>query len=576
MKPDIALRIILTIAGAVAGLSGWLIVDYLPDYLQGHERLVLSIATFLGLFFAIFLVATGPLRPFAAVLAALIVAVPATILLVTASWSYDNPFDYLETGLPLVALLIGTGIAVPFTITTLSNRGTWSDYPTLFTEAWNIFTRATAALVFTGIVWAVILMSDQLLRLVGLSMIGDLLKYDAVPALLTGAALGLALAVVHELSAYVTPYLILRLLRLLLPLVLVVSLIFLIALPIRGLNGLFGNFSSAFVLMSIAFGALTLVTVALDQRDEDGVDVRWMQLATRALALLVPALAAMAVYAVALRVANYGWTPERLAAMSAALVLLGYGLAYGVAVVRGARWMYLIRRANVWMALATLGLAALWLTPLLNAERISVNSQLARLESGAVPVAAFDLWPVGRAWGRASTLAVARMKEMNLPEQATLDTRLVALEKATYRFDFENGAYQPPTFGVAEARATLAKLTVLPAGESLPFSFEVQPELLRRISAGCANIISGQPGCLAIVGDFLTDQAGPEVMFAYFEYGYSGQVSLAYQSPAGLMFTDIGSVEETDFLRLRAGDYTIAPPAIQTLTTGNVTLTPRP
>ena len=575
MKPDVPLRITLTISGILAGLAGWQLVEILPDYLQDNFRLLMTLGIFTGLFFSVFLVAAGPLRPAAAFLAALIVAVPATILFLWASFRYADPAAFLESGLPIIALMFGTGIAVPFTITVLARRGDWSDYATLFTEAWNIFTRSTAAAVFTGIVWMVVLLSDQLLRLVGLTFIGDLLKHEVVPSVLTGAALGLALAVVHELSAYVTPYLILRLLRLLLPLVLVVSVIFLAALPLRGLSDLFGNFSSALILMSIAFGAMTLVTVALDQRDEDAVDAVWMQYATRALALLVPALAALAVWAVLIRVGEYGWTPERLAAMTAAVVLLGYGLSYAVAVLRGARWMYLIRRANVWMALATLGLCVLWLTPLLNAERISVNSQIARLEAGKVTVADIDLWPVARGWGRAADAGLVRLKALNLPDQAALNTRIAAVEGAKSAWDYSDDGGQ--RFDATAVKAALAAIEVLPAGTKLPFALDLDEYALEQVSKGCDRDVLGKPGCLVVVGDFLTDLPGQEVMLIYFEYDSTGaQVTLVVQGAGALTTSDIGYIQADTVQRLRDGEFTIGAPPIQVLTTGNVTLTPRP
>jgi hypothetical protein len=123
MKPDLALRVVLTISGILAGLAGWLLVDVLPDYLRDNFRLLMTLGIFAGLFFSVFMVAAGPLRPAAAFLAALIVAVPASLLFLWASFRYGDPGAFLESGLPIVALIFGTGIAVPFTITFLARRG---------------------------------------------------------------------------------------------------------------------------------------------------------------------------------------------------------------------------------------------------------------------------------------------------------------------------------------------------------------------------------------------------------------------------------------------------------------------
>ena len=577
MKPDLALRAILTVAGALAGLSAWLIAEQLPMMIDNIRGLMV-LGVFAGLLFAVFMVATGPLRPMAALIAALAVAVPSTLLFLLASFRYRDPGTYLEAGLPIVALLFGAGIGVPFVITALARRGNWSDYATLFTEAWYIFTRTTAAMVFMGLVWAVILLSDQMMQLVGLNFVEDILEIDAVPAVITGAALGIALAVVHELSAYVTPYLILRLLRLLLPLVLAVSTVFVVAMPFRGLselNSFFGSLSAGFVLMSMAFGGLTLVTVAIDQRDEDAVSPGWMQWATKALAVLSPVLAGLAVWSVSLRVGQYGWTPHRLAAMTAAVVLLGYGLGYVVAVVRGNDWMHRIRRANVWMALVTLVIAALWLTPLFNAERISVASQMARLESGKVSVESFDLWSVGREWGRAGEAAVERLKAMNLPEQEKLTERISRMEKALYRYEFESTEPVTPLEPV-DVAALLARIPVLPAGSQLPQQIAAVEDMLRRVENACARqTLSGLAACVVVQADFLTAKSGDEWIALFDEYGGGASVVLLWVEAGLVQYRELPYQSAETLDRVAKGEFTVAAPDIQVLESGGQTILPQ-
>ncbi len=129
------------------------------------------------------------------------------------------------------------------------------------------------------------MLSGVLFELVGVTLIKDLLEIDAAAWAITGAVFGLALAVVNELSDFVSPFLILRLLRLLLPLVLGVLVVFLTALPFRGLTGLFGGMSSAATLLAMVAAAVTLISAAVDESDEDAVADGWMAHATR---LLIP------------------------------------------------------------------------------------------------------------------------------------------------------------------------------------------------------------------------------------------------------------------------------------------------
>jgi hypothetical protein len=215
-----------------------------------------------------------------------------------------------------------------------------------------------------GVVWGLILLSGALFDLVGLTLIDDLLQIDVAPWLITGVVFGLALAVVNELSDFVSPFLILRLLRLLLPLVLVVLVVFLAALPLRGLTGLFGGLSSAGTLLAMVATAVTLISAAVDQADEDAVAGGLMAWATRALALILPLPAALATWALSLRVTQYGWTPERLFVAATAALAIAYGLSYAFSALRRS-WRADIRSVNVFNALAIIVLAALWQTPLL-------------------------------------------------------------------------------------------------------------------------------------------------------------------------------------------------------------------
>ena len=56
-------------------------------------------------------------------------------------------------------------------------RTSWRDYPALFLEAWSVVLRGAAAGGFTGLVWLVIYLSDEVLRIVRL-----LEAHHALPA----------------------------------------------------------------------------------------------------------------------------------------------------------------------------------------------------------------------------------------------------------------------------------------------------------------------------------------------------------------------------------------------------------
>jgi len=499
-------RMILALIGAAAGVGLYVLSEVLAGDLIG-DRMALALAAFTWSFFFALLGMAGPLRVERAAVGALAVGVAVAGLLTLAGLRFDSIEGLANSPLPGTAVLVLTTLPLPFVIASASGPG-WRDYPWLFAQAWGIFVRYSAAWVFVGVVWGVILLSDALFGVVGLTLIEDLLQVDVVPWLVTGTVLGLALAVVQELEDVVTPYLVLRLLRLLVPVVLVVLAVFVVALPLRGLSGLFDGLSVAATLLAMTAAAATLVTSAVDQDDAaaDGNEV--LRRATQALALVLPVPAGLAAMAVWLRVAQYGWTPDRLFAATAAALGLSYGVVYALAVLRGAGWRARIRQGNIAMALVVIGVAALWLTPLANPEAISARSQVARVADGRIPVAALDLYAMDR-WGRAG--AAARLRLTDLAQQPGFAGLGPALA------DPEPGPPMPDGEDPAPLRSALvAILPLQPATATATrdqFLAAADAYDLRSWLDLCNRTLpQGGPACVMVVADLLPAVPGEEVV----------------------------------------------------------------
>ena len=467
-------------------------------------RSALAVAVLAGVFFGGLLVTTGPLALRRSILAAAGVAVGVAALVTWASLRFAAPEGLGGSGLALLSALTLASLPWPFAIAA-AGMG-WRDYPSLFRESWSIVVRVTLALIFTGIVWLVIYLSQELLGLVGVPVISVILSYDLAPWLITGTVLGLAMAVTNELADVLSPNLVLRLFRLLVPVVLVVMTLFLIALPLRGFATIFGAVSSTAVLLAMTAVAVTLVTSALDQEDALAASSTLMLQATRLLAAITSLPAGLAAWALWLRVADHGWTPSRLMAASAVGLGLAYGLAYLVASLGGRHWRERIRQANILMALVSMALAVLWLSAL-NPEAIAARSQLARIADGRTSVAEIDLYAL-QDWGLAGQAALDQLKE-RAKTDAPLAARLAALQAGQTEVTPDPAALQ---------RALAAALPLQPQTP--------QTEALRdRILAGAfpsdlqgwqsrcdAHLPQGGPGCVLVVADFLPVISGDEAM----------------------------------------------------------------
>ncbi|SEO93399.1 protein of unknown function [Salinihabitans flavidus] len=560
------LRGTLAAIGAAAGLAMWGLVDFLPERIS-DQRLLLLLASFAFGFFAILLVLAGPARPMRAAGAAAVLSAPAALLLFWASLRYDTVEPFLERGLVLAAWGVMLFVATPFAATWLERRARWRDYARLFDNAWSIVVCYAAAWIFTAIVWGVLFLSDALLGMVGITVIGDLIDLDPVPYLLTGLTLGLALAVVHELRDFLSPYLVLRLLRLLLPVVVVVVAIFILALPLRGLSGLFGDVSVAATLMAVAIAAITLLTTALDTDDAQAVRAPVMRLAAQGLALLLPVLGGLALWAVWVRVAQYGLTPDRIAAVVLAGFILSYALLYAGAVVLRRGWMARIRAVNVGMALALIAVAALWLTPLLNAPRIATWSQVARYEAGRMSADEIGLREMARAWGRAGQDGLDYLRTLDGSDHAALQAQLAEIESG------RDAAERPPLPDSEERRRQRAELraalVLRPEGAVLPEgAFAEVPDY--RLHMWWQTCRGAELACVMVLEEFDPARAGLEgFLFRPLRGQSAGVESLALV--AGRLRpgrqVDV-TLDHADLEALIAGEFRIAPSTHRSLWLG--------
>lgn len=495
----------MVLTGTVGGLVLWLLGKLadratLPDHLM-----VALIAASVG-FFTALLGLIGPVRPGHALKGAALVGLGLGLLALLVGFRFDNAWDFGQSGVHIVPLLVVLLVPLPFLIAA-AGPGGWRDYPALFEESWSAAIRGTLGWVFAGILWSVIALSDALLGIVGIHLLGDWMYRGVVPFVITGAGLGLGLSVVGEVQHLIPSRLVVRLLRLLTPVVLVVAAVFVLGVVVQGMDGLFRGFSAAAVVLVVAAGAVTLVTLVVDMDEAQAPESRVLRQSARGLAGLVAVLAGLAAWAVAARVGQYGWTPVRLLAAAVAGLALCYGLAYLAAVLRGVGWMARIRRANLWLALGGLGLAVLWLTPAFDAERISSASQKARVLAAApMPDPAVGGQMLG--WGRAGEAAVEALK-------VVAETQGRADIAAWLGGQWDNGEIRPEMLTELRAAVT-AVLPVRPASATgtrdVMLSLMAGYELQEIVDACNQTMAGGAAGCVMVVADLMPAVPGEEAV----------------------------------------------------------------
>ncbi|WP_420862942.1 hypothetical protein [Algirhabdus cladophorae] len=562
-------RFLMLSFGALAGLAFYLLFEWLPDVVP-HQASYLVLTTWALVFGIAALANAGPVSLARSVIGAGALATVMSLLMVSVYGRFGDLNAMFDTGHPIFAAIVIGFIALPFLSALAMARGSWRDYALLFNLAWGAVTRTIAACAFTGVFWGLLFLSNALLKLVGLDVIQDFIDTDGVPWVLSGAIMGIALALVFELEDYISPNLILRMLRLFLPMVLLVVLVFLVALPVRGLSNLFGHLSAAMILMGIAIVAIGLVSTALGQTQTEGVQQRAMKGMTQALAVAGACVAALAVYAVAIRVGQYGWTPERLAALTVACVTLAYGMVYTLAIAARGDWASRIRQANIRLALVVMATIAVWMTPLLNPQKIATNSQIARYQVGILP-SELPLFEMQRDWGIVGRNGLEHLAEL---AQAADDTAVLsAIEnarEAKTRYAFKQLQLKN------EKPAIKAALSEFPQGSG---GAEALLQALPRWELDILHrdcVLRDTANCVLITGVFQPGFTGLELLLIVPQGPKSARLT-RYKIADGVANSSRGNTVMLDpdtLTALLEGEFRIAPSSANAIWVGDTEINP--
>jgi hypothetical protein len=447
-----------------------------------------------------------------------------------------------------------------------------ASYNAYFEIAWKFEIQLLLSAVFVGVFWGVLWLGAVLFNLINLSFIQTLIEkpWFAIPAstLATAAALH-ATDVRSRLIAGVRTVAH-TLLSWLLPLMVLIAVGFTLSLLFTGLQPLWATKSAAGLLLTAAGVLVILINAAYQDGDplhNRAAIMRWSEFAA---ALVLVPFVLIATYALWLRVAQYGWTVERVLTAATILIALAYAFGYAAGAILSLRsgvWMALVSRVNVAAALLVVAVLFLLLTPIADPARLAVNSQVARLTSGAVSATRFDydyLHNEGGRYGRAALSALS--VNTTIADSATVRKQALAAATGTPLV-----APPPSKMDIA------ANVTVYPRGRSLPASFLSQD--WRQDSGASTCLTSTDVKCDAYFGDF--DGDGSEDIAVVSNFILIGLSGVVYTQSADHKWTAVASFNSTcggimDALRDGKGVITTPKPPFRDWTVGGVVLHPPP
>jgi hypothetical protein len=286
----------------------------------------------------------------------------------------------------LVVLLIWLH-GLPFVQTWLATGRARPDYATLFQFAWRNLLLVALGVVFTGAFWLLLGLWAQLFKSIGIKLFADIFTSAkfVIPATAVAVGIGVQLAgSVENLQSALRRQL-LALFKWLAPLAALIVGLFSIALIVKS-GALFAQGDSAIDAVWLLW--LVIVNVyLLNAAYQDGGDEapypRFLGQMVRWSVPLLSAIAVLALYALIVRVNQYGLTVPRVWGLFIALTTLVYACGYAWAAFGRGAWMSRMGAVNIVVALGVVGLLALMLTPVLSPARLAAASQEARIQNGS-------------------------------------------------------------------------------------------------------------------------------------------------------------------------------------------------
>lgn len=286
-------------------------------------------------------------------------------------------------------LLLMVLMLLPWMQQQLNPRQEGGRYARFYHLMWHNALTLLVIVIANGLVWLVLLLWSELFRLVGIAFFHTLF-FDTDWFIYLTIGLITALSVILARTQFRLIAAIQKLLTLiatgLLPLVSLLTLLFIVTLPFTGVASISRHVSAAGLLSSLTLILLLLMAIVRDPQKASLPYAGVLRCLIKTSLLVAPVYVLIAGWALWVRVAQHGWTAERLHGVLVVVVLLVWSVGYLLSIVRRKAINPLLLQGKVNQALSLLVLVVLMLlnSPVLDSWRISVNSQMARYHSGKI------------------------------------------------------------------------------------------------------------------------------------------------------------------------------------------------
>jgi hypothetical protein len=437
-------------------------------------------------------------------------------------------------------------------------------YARHFDTAWKQGVQLLLASAFVLVFWGVLVLGAGLFKLVDIEVFRHLIEQRWFDYPATALALAVAIHVTDVQPALIrgTRSLALTLLSWLLPLLVAILLGFIGSLPFISLDPLWKTHFATGLLLTAAALLVFLINSFYQDGTTEGAASRIKRIAAAVGAIELIPLVGLAVWALWLRVAQYGWSVERIFAAAIIAVAACYAVGYAAAVALSPTTLKRIEITNLVTAYVFLALALALFTPLADPARLMVADQVARLKSGTVRPEKFDFAALkfdGAGWGHEALVELGQTKDG--PDAKGISTAASRALAARNRYVVEPLTNAELTARVAiypPERALPPALVDLSAG---PFTLATLPSCLRSTTV---------PKCLV---RFLTLRPGEAEAILFVDNG----VGYILQADASGRWRESGRLAGNLYCAsvrraLERGEFIIEPHPSPDLVIGNLRL----
>jgi hypothetical protein len=341
------------------------------------------------------------------------------------AWPGQSPDSFTPPISPKLLLTCAVFLFVAHAVVSCgdTDRRIVARYSTLFDLAWKLGVQIAIITCFTTAFWIMLKLGIALFDMIKLTGFGAFIGHPWVSIPLTTVAAAAAIHITDTRANLVRGVrtLALTLLGWLLPVITAIAFAFLVSLVFTGLQPLWETRRATFLLMAAAVVLIIHINAAYQDGDAERRPPHILRVAGTLAAVLLIFIVWIAGYALWLRVAQYGWTVDRITTAAGVAVGGMFAVGYLVAALLPGLWLKLIERWNVYGTFFFLIVLFALSTPIADPMRLAVDSQVARLQSGAVKPDKFDFWYLrnhGGRFGHAALEALSSSKDKTIREGA--------------------------------------------------------------------------------------------------------------------------------------------------------------